>query len=79
MTGKQADEAARDPQDLARLLVSHQRAGDADGMAALYEPDAILDCGSGHWRAAGMRSALSMPVSWRAAENSNSAISAQPS
>ena len=48
MTGKQADrEVARDPQDLARLLVSRQRAGDADGMAALYEFDAVLDCGSG--------------------------------
>jgi ketosteroid isomerase-like protein len=46
--GKPADrEVARDPQDLARLLVSRQRAGDADGMAALYALDAVLDCGSG--------------------------------
>lgn len=27
---------ASDPQDLARLLVSRQQAGDAEGMAALY-------------------------------------------
>ena len=36
---------AHDPQDLARLLVSRERAGDVDGMAALYEPDAVLHCG----------------------------------
>jgi ketosteroid isomerase-like protein len=46
-----ADEVSRepvhDPQDLERLLVSRERAGDVDGMAALYEPDAILDCGDG--------------------------------
>jgi hypothetical protein len=32
---------------------------------------------AGHWRAAGMRSALFMRALWRAAENSNSAISAK--
>jgi len=37
----------RDPQDLERLLVSRQRAGDVDGMVALYEPDAVLDVGDG--------------------------------
>ena len=46
-----ADEAslerARRPQDLERLLVSRERAGDVDGMAALYEPDAVLDSGAG--------------------------------
>jgi ketosteroid isomerase-like protein len=40
-------EPARDPQDLERLLVSRERAGDIDGMAALYEPHAVLDCGDG--------------------------------
>ena len=40
-------EPARDPQDLERLLVSRQRAGDVDGMAALYDPRAVLDCGNG--------------------------------
>ncbi|MDX8482167.1 nuclear transport factor 2 family protein [Mesorhizobium sp. VK24D] len=38
---------AHDPQDLARLLVSRQQAGDAEAMAALYEPGAILDIGGG--------------------------------
>ena len=46
-----ADEAerepARDPQDLERLLVSRQRAGDVEGMVALFEPDAVVDCGDG--------------------------------
>ncbi len=40
-------EPARDPQDLERLLVSRERAGDVDGMVALYEPDAVLDSGDG--------------------------------
>jgi ketosteroid isomerase-like protein len=40
-------ESARDPQDLERLLVSRERTGDVDGMAAFYEPHAVLDCGGG--------------------------------
>ena len=40
-------EPARDPQDLERFLVSRERAGDVDGMVALYEPHAVLDCGDG--------------------------------
>jgi len=40
-------EPARDPQDLERLLVSRERVGDVDGMVALYEPHAVLDCGDG--------------------------------
>jgi len=40
-------DAARDPQDLERLLVTRERAGDVDGMVALYEPDAVLDSGAG--------------------------------
>ncbi len=35
-------ELARDPQDLARLLVSRANSGDVEGMVALYEPDATL-------------------------------------
>jgi hypothetical protein len=46
-----ADEAsrepARDPQDLERLLVTRQRAGDVEGMVVLFERDAVIDCGSG--------------------------------
>lgn len=46
-----ADEVNREPalgpQDLERLLVSRQRAGDVDAMVALYEPQAVVDCGDG--------------------------------
>jgi hypothetical protein len=40
-------EPAYDPQDLERLLVSREREGDVDGMTALYELHAVLDCGDG--------------------------------
>ena len=40
-------EPAHDPQDLERLLVTRERAGDVEGMVALYEPDAILDISGG--------------------------------
>jgi SnoaL-like protein len=40
-------EPARDPQDLERLLVARQRAGDVEGMVALFEPDAVVDYGGG--------------------------------
>lgn len=33
---------AREPEDLSRLFVERANAGDADGMAELYEPDAVL-------------------------------------
>ena len=42
-------EPARDPQELERFLVSRERAGDVDGMVALYESDAVLDCGEGQF------------------------------
>ena len=35
-------EPARDPQDLARFLIARQLRGDAEGMSALYEPNAVL-------------------------------------
>jgi len=38
---------AFDPQDLERLLVSRENAGDVDGMADLYEPQAVVDSGCG--------------------------------
>jgi ketosteroid isomerase-like protein len=47
MSDKVGREAARDPQDLEPLLVFRERAGDVDGMADLYEPHAVLDCGDG--------------------------------
>jgi len=40
-------EPANDPQDLERLLVKRQWVGDVDGMAALYEVNAVLDDGGG--------------------------------
>ncbi len=36
-------EPARDPQDLERFLVARQRAGDIEGMVALFEPDAVIE------------------------------------
>lgn len=47
MTEHEDREPARDPQELERLLIARQWAGDVDGMAALYEPDAVLDPGDG--------------------------------
>ena len=47
MTAEGGHEPARDPQELERLLVARQRAGDIDGMIALYEFQAVLDCGEG--------------------------------
>jgi uncharacterized protein (TIGR02246 family) len=35
-------ERASEPEDLARLFVARANAGDAEGMAELYEPDAVL-------------------------------------
>ena len=40
-------EPARDPQDLERLLVARENAGDVAGMTALFEPDAVIDIGGG--------------------------------
>jgi len=47
MTNRTGPEPARDPQDLEPFFVSRQRAGDVDGMMALYEPDAVVDPGDG--------------------------------
>jgi ketosteroid isomerase-like protein len=35
-------EVAKQPEDLARLFVERAKAGDAVGLAELYEPDAVL-------------------------------------
>ncbi len=40
---------ARDPQELEQLLVARENAGDVDGMTALFEPDAVIDCGAGQF------------------------------
>lgn len=42
-------EPARDPNDLERLLVKRQNKGDIDGMVALFEPDAVIDCSDGRF------------------------------
>ena len=47
MPDKPGPEPARDPQDLEPLLVSRQRAGDVEGMVALFEPDAVIDSSDG--------------------------------
>ena len=47
MTDEASREPARDPQDLERLLIARQWAGDVDGMAALFEPHALIDSGEG--------------------------------
>ena len=45
MSHEERRDPARDPQQLERLLVSRQRSGDVEGMVALYEPDAVIECG----------------------------------
>ena len=35
-------ERATQPEDLTRLFVERANAGDAEGLAALYEPDAVV-------------------------------------
>lgn len=46
MTGER--ERAAQPEDLTRLFVDRANAGDAEGLAALYEPDAVLAFPPGH-------------------------------
>jgi SnoaL-like domain len=43
----QVSNPAHDPQDLERLLIDRQHVGDVDGMVALFEPQAVVDCGEG--------------------------------
>ncbi|HWH25479.1 MAG TPA: nuclear transport factor 2 family protein [Pseudolysinimonas sp.] len=42
MTNNQSDEKAQTPEDITRLFVERSNAGDADGVAALYEEDAVM-------------------------------------
>jgi hypothetical protein len=44
---QRANAPVLDPQELERLLIVRQHAGDIDGMVALFEPDAVVDCGGG--------------------------------
>ncbi|RWM12039.1 MAG: hypothetical protein E5X74_02760 [Mesorhizobium sp.] len=47
MSDAASREPARDPQDLERLLIERQWAGDVEGMLALFEADAVVDSGEG--------------------------------
>ena len=47
MTDFDDRERAAEPEDLGRLFLEQANAGDADGVAALYEPDAVLAFASG--------------------------------
>ncbi len=38
---------ATEPNDLEKYFVERANAGDIDGIVALYEPNAIVDCGNG--------------------------------
>jgi len=49
MTGQTNSKAPRDPQELERLLVARQHDGDVEGMVALFEPRATVDCGEGRF------------------------------
>jgi hypothetical protein len=44
---QQSRHPARDPQDLEQLLIDRQHAGDVEGMVALFELQAVVDCGDG--------------------------------
>ena len=46
-SGEPARDPAHDPQDLERMLIARQWAGDVEGMVALFEPDAVIDVGDG--------------------------------
>ncbi len=47
MNDAETGKPVRDPQDIAPELVIWVKAGDAPAMAALYERDAVRDCGKG--------------------------------
>jgi ketosteroid isomerase-like protein len=47
MPDQARSEPARHPQDLERLLISRQHAGDIEGMVALFEADAVIDSSDG--------------------------------
>lgn len=49
MPDRAARDPARDPQDLERMLIARQWAGDVDGMVALFEADAVIDAGGGQF------------------------------
>jgi len=49
MNDPSAGKPAYDPQQLEPMLIARQHAGDIDGMVALFEADAVIDCGDGRF------------------------------
>ncbi|BCH02187.1 hypothetical protein BFX40_21675 [Mesorhizobium sp. SEMIA 3007] len=49
MNDPSAGKRAYDPQQLEPMLIARQHAGDVDGMVALFEADAVIDCGGGRF------------------------------
>ena len=47
MTDLTGREPVYDPQELERLLVVRENAGDVSGMTALFEPDAVIELNDG--------------------------------
>jgi hypothetical protein len=47
MPDQPGHEPIHDPQDLERLLVARENAGDVSGMTALFEPDAVIELDDG--------------------------------
>ena len=48
MSDPSAGEPAYDPQQLEPMLIA-EHAGDVDGMVTLFDADAVIDCGGGHF------------------------------
>lgn len=65
------DERALEPKDITRLLVERVKAGDAEGVAALYEPDAILAFPPGKTTVVETRSARFTRTSSRSTSSSS--------
>ena len=62
-------EPARDPQDLERLLIARQWAGDVEGMVALFDPHAVVDTGDGRLTHGAKQSGRCSPTSSQRVEN----------
>ena len=71
MADQSIREHARNPQDLERLLVARQWAGDVDAMVALYEPNAVVDSSDGRLIEGRRQSANTSPNTRQAVESSD--------
>jgi hypothetical protein len=77
MTEQSNRQPARDPQDLERLLIDRQHAGDVDGMVALFEPLAVSIAAAENSCTAMRRSAAPSRKSSRAAASLRAACSSR--